>query len=297
MKNSFIILGIGEILWDIFPDSRKLGGAPANFAFHAHQLGAEAYPVSRIGADFLGKEILETLKKLGLNRDLIQVDPAKPTGTVTVTIGADKKPSYMININTAWDFIDFDKKTAGKARQADAVCFGSLCQHSVKSRKTIIEILRTTKHDCIKIFDINLRQKFYSKKNISLSLQLSDVLKLNEDELSVLADLYGIKGSQSATLRKIFYSFKSIRLIALTRGHNGSILSTPSHIAVHKGFSARVVDTVGAGDAFTAALAMGMLKGDPLETINEAANRIGSFVCSRKGATPELPENLRKIFG
>lgn len=289
--SDFTLVGLGEILWDILPGGKQLGGAPANFAYHAQALGAQGVVVSCVGDDLSGKEISARLDQLRLTRDYIALDKEHPTGTVTVQLDKDGKPDYTIHENVAWDFIPSDSALAELAGQANAVCFGSLCQRSAVSRKTIGEFLQATKRDCIRVFDINLRQSYFNRETIHNMLQLSDVLKLNDEELSVVAELLRMSGSETDTLSQLTDTY-ALRLIVLTRGANGSRLFGQGGDSSHHGFAADVADTVGAGDAFTAAITLGLLHDRPLDAINEQANRLAAFVCSQRGATPKLPNSL-----
>jgi fructokinase len=285
------LLGVGEILWDMLPAGKQLGGAVTNFAFHAKQLGAEAAVVSAVGEDALGREILDRLKQLGLPGDFLAVDSAHPTGTVDVTLDASGKPTYIIHENVAWDFVPWTPALAPAARRADAVCFGSLAQRSPVTRKTIHDLLAATRCECLRVFDINLRQSFYSAQIIESSLQQANVLKLNDEELPVVAKLLGITGDDESILRALIRRYK-LRLVALTRGPIGSTLMTPDASHTHPGIATTVADTVGAGDAFTAAIVIGLLKHTPLETMNNQANRLAAYVCSQPGATPSLPKGF-----
>lgn len=293
-KEQFTVVGLGEILWDMLSDGKKLGGAPANFAYHAQQLGAEGVAASRIGNDELGAEILSSLDELGLGKEYITSDNEHRTGTVTVQLDQDGKPNYTIHENVAWDYIGFDSKLAALAEKTDAVCFGSLCQRNEVSRNTIQKFLKATKSECLRIFDINLRQSYFSKEIIQNSLNLSNVLKLNDEELPVVAALFQITGDPTDMMTAIAEQFDLLS-IALTRGEYGSLLYRNGEISSHSGIYTRVVDTVGAGDAFTAAIAMGLLKKQELDAINGRANLVASFVCSQSGATPKLPESLLKV--
>ncbi len=282
------LIGIGEILWDLLPTGRKLGGAPANFAYHVKVLGANAAVISAVGEDEAGRDILQALNRLGVNSTFIVRDHRHPTGVVTVDIDPQGVPAYCIRENAAWDFISFHPEMMTLAQRADAVCFGSLCQRSGESRSTILKVLGATRKQCRRIFDINLRQAYYSPSVIEQSLQLSNVLKLNDEELNVLAEMFGLGGSTAIRISQLFRMYP-LELIALTRGRHGAVLYTPSAISECGGFPVSVVDTVGAGDAFTAALALGILSGASLDTINHRACRLAAFVCSQPGATPEIP--------
>lgn len=290
-KNNFTLVGIGEILWDMLPDGKQLGGAPANFAYHAQALGGRGIVVSCIGDDELGREIIRQLRELGLDRRYITVDKNYPTGTVEVQLDKKGVPNFTIHENVAWDFIPLNPDLLNLARRTDAVCFGSLCQRSEKSRKTIQSFLTATRPDCLRVFDINLRQRYFDQEIIQTMLGLSNVLKLNDDELKVVANFLSINGSETDILSRLTERY-SLQLIALTRGTSGSRLYAQGENSNHPGFPAKVVDTVGAGDSFTAAMTLGLLHGKALDRINEYANRVASFVCSKSGATPKLPDSI-----
>jgi len=290
-ENSFTLAGLGEILWDMLPAGKQLGGAPANFAYHAQALGAKGVVVSCVGDDELGKEILSRLGGLGLDCRFIAVDKAHPTGTVTVKLDENGKADFTIHENVAWDFIPLDTGLLELAAQTDAVCFGSLCQRSEVSRDTVRRFLQATKPDCIRVLDINIRQSYYNKDIVHTMLQVSDVLKLNDEELPVVAELLDMTGSETNIFSQLTERY-ALRLIALTRGASGSRLYGRGEDSNHPGFPAQVADTVGAGDSFTAAMTLGLLQGKELDRINEDANRVASYVCTQSGATPKLPDGL-----
>jgi len=294
-KRKFILVGLGEILWDVLPDGKQLGGAPANFAYHAQALGGHGVVVSCIGDDNLGKEIMSRLEKLGLDCSYIAVDKDHPTGTVGVELDEKGVPNFTIHENVAWDFIPSNPDLLDLAAEVDAVFFGSLCQRCEGSRNTVRSFLQATKPECIRVFDINIRQSYYSKDIVHDMLELSDVLKLNDDELPVVAGLLGITGSETDILSQLTERY-ALRLIALTRGPNGSRLYAQGEDSNHQGFPAQIADTVGAGDSFTAAMTLGLLNGKDLDTINEYANHVASFVCSQSGATPKLPDSLTQAL-
>jgi len=292
-----ILVGIGEILWDIFPSqdesvNKTFGGATTNFAYHAHALGAQGIPVSCIGSDTLGDDIMVHLQTLALTDDYIFRSPGYPTGTVTVTTDTDGNPTYTIQEQVAWDTIPFYPKLMELAESCDAICFGTLAQRSEASRETIQEFLHATRSDTLRIFDINLRQSFYSIKIIKQSLQAANILKMNSDELATISSLLSLTGNEKEIADQLLKHY-SLHIVALTKGCDGSILYSPENRSVHNGLKSTVYDTVGAGDAFTAALALGIIHGYDLERINEYANRVASFVCSCPGATPEIPEELQ----
>lgn len=290
----FVLVGLGEILWDMLPEGKQLGGAPANFAYHAQSLGGKGYVVSCVGNDELGGEILSVVEDIGLDKQHIAVDEKHPTGTVTIELDNEGKPNYVIHENVAWDFIPSNWSLMKLATEIDCVCFGSLCQRSEVSRETVRSFLGATKEKCLRIFDINLRQKFYSKEIVESMLGISNVLKLNNEELPVVSEILGIEGDQTKVLSELVARY-GLRLIALTKGAEGSRLYTVEEDSHCEGIApATIADTVGAGDSFTAAIAMGLLRGDGLEEINNFANRLASFVCTQNGATPRLPEDLIK---
>ncbi|MDF7825351.1 carbohydrate kinase [Pontiellaceae bacterium B12227] len=290
MKEIFTVAGIGELLWDVFPNHRRLGGAPANFAYHTHQLGAEAYPVSCVGADPLGNEIREQLRKLDVDSAHVVETAAYPTGTVDVVLSAGK-PTYEIHEDVAWDHISFSDDLREVAETLDAVCFGSLSQRSAESRKSIHAFLQSMPKGALKIYDVNLRQAFFSKNVVQESLELASVLKLSDEELPVLADYFELKGDtidQLMELRRLF----DLALIAYTRGPDGSLLLGKYEFDDFPGCEGKAVDSVGAGDSYTAAMCMGVLHGWPLNEVNLFANEVSTFVCMQKGATPILPAEL-----
>jgi fructokinase len=295
-RRKFVLIGLGEILWDMLPDGKKLGGAPANFAYHAQSLGAQGVVVSSVGDDELGKEILDCLDELGLEHKYIAVDKDHPTGTVTVELDENGQPDYTIHEGVAWDFVPADSGLSDLATQADAVCFGSLAQRCQVSRETVRWFLRRTKPDCIRVYDINIRQSYFDKQIIHEMLQLSNVFKLNDEELPVVADLLDLAGREEDVLSGLTEQYE-LRMIAVTRGAKGSCLYAAGKCHEHPGFETTVADAVGAGDAFAAAITLGLLCGTELEQINETANRLASFLCSQSGATPKLPESLAGRFG
>lgn len=285
-----VVIGLGEILWDVFPEGKKLGGAPLNFSHHCAQLGAEAYPVSAVGADADGVEIREILASKSLPDLHVQTDTAHPTGRVNVTI-RDGKPTYEILRDVAWDNIQFTPSLADLAARADAACFGSLAQRDSVSRHSIQAFLDAMRPGALRIFDINLRQDFYSREIVESSLRRANILKLSDEELPVLAAMFDLPGdapTQLHRLRKLF----DLRLLAYTRGGSGSLLLSASGSSDHPGLPTELVDTVGAGDSFTAAVCTGLLGRLPLDDINARANRVAAFVCSQAGATPTLPHHI-----
>ena len=292
MENKFVV-GLGEILWDMFPSGKVLGGAPANFAYQINSLGIIGLPISSVGSDMLGKEIVKLLSEKSLSTELIQINPNYSTGTVEVTLDDAGVPTYIIKQNVAWDNIAYTSELKNAAVKCHAVCFGSLAQRSEISRNTIMKFLSETSKDCIKVFDINLRQNYYSDSIIIESLQDATALKLNDEELEIIKDILGIYGSVESLISQIMDSYQ-IEQIALTMGGKGSYLYFPSEESFKEPEKITIVDTVGAGDAFTAGLVYGMLNELSVEKTHEIANNLASFVCSMAGATPTLDEELRK---
>lgn len=292
MNNKKIAVGLGEILWDLLPSGKVLGGAPANFAYHLNSLGITSYPVSAVGDDSLGIEIINSLNSNSLSTDYIQKNSKYPTGTVDVELDGSGKPVYKIHQNVAWDNINFEDNLGALAANCDAVCFGSLAQRSWTSRKTIIEYLSKTSENAIKVLDINLRQKYYSEEIINICLKSANILKLNDDELAVISDMLGYSGAEEYMLSKIQKDFH-LNVISYTKGSEGSFLILPDKSSFQEPEIVEVVDTVGAGDAFTAGLVYGLLNQLDLEHTHIIANRLATFVCSKKGATPKLSNEDR----
>ncbi|NQT94019.1 MAG: carbohydrate kinase [Lentisphaerae bacterium] len=289
------LIGLGEILWDLFPEGKQLGGAPMNFAYHAHALGAESVVVSRVGRDLPGDEILERLEALSLDVTLIQRDEEHATGTVTVDLDNAGKPTFTIHENVAWDFLAADAAAAAGVREADGLCFGSLAQRNPAARKTILSMVSSLPAGGLRVFDINLRQHYFSRDVVVDSLEAANVLKINDEELPVVAAMLDLEGDERDVMKRVADAYE-LRAVALTRGEGGSLILREDRFAEHPGFRVEVRDTVGAGDAFTAALTMGLLAGHEADRIGEEANRVASHACSLPGGTPPMPREFAEWF-
>lgn len=286
------ILALGEVLWDLLPSGKQLGGAPANFAFQCRCLGADARVVTRVGGDDLGREVLDQFRLMGLPTDTVQVDRAWPTGTVDVSLASDGQPCYTIRAGTAWDRIEADPVATSHAASADAVCFGSLAQRDEPSRRSIRSLVQTARPGALRMFDVNLRAPFIDPAVIECSLVLANALKLNDQELPVLAAMFGLPTDARSAIAGLARRF-DLALVALTRGSSGSLLFADGAWSDHPGVPVEVHDTVGAGDAFTAALVVGRLAGRPLDEINRHASEVAAYVCSQPGGSPALPDALK----
>ena len=288
-----VIVGVGEILWDVFPDGARFGGAPANFACHAAALGGDAYVLSRVGDDDLGHRALRELQQRGVKIDFVGTDSTRPTGTVNVTFDTNGVASYCFASDVAWDALAWSDELQTLAARADAVCFGTLGQRDRRSRDTIRRFVAATPGSCLRIFDVNLRPPFFDGSTIIEGVNLANVLKVNDEELPILADVVDTHGSEIEAIEHLAAAF-SLRCVAVTRGARGAMLFLDGHFFESPGQAVDVIDTVGAGDAFTAAMTVGLLRGEAPEDILRRATEVATFVCTQPGATPALPEHLRQ---
>lgn len=292
-----VIVGLGEILWDVFPDGPRFGGAPANFACSAAELAGETATVcmaSAVGRDDSGLEAIRQLQSHGVATEAVS-QSERPTGKVTVQVDAEGHASYEFAADTAWDCLKWSDELSELAGRTDAVCFGTLGQRSETSLQTIRRFVEATPESCLRMFDVNLRSPFWDDDVVRESLPLANALKCNEDELPVLAGLFGLAGSSEEMLRQLADRFE-LKLVAFTRGANGSLLLTGSGEASDlAGSQTQVVDTVGAGDSFTAALVLGQLNRIPLTDTHAWADRVAAFVCTEPGATPTIPNQLHLL--
>jgi len=295
------VVGIGEVLWDIFGEDKRLGGAPLNFAVHAAALGAAASIISRVGEDADGDAILAAVRQFGLPADAIQRDSSHPTGRVTVSIGSHGQPSFTIMENVAWDFLEETEVARSLVVAAEAICFGTLAQRSERSRTTIQSLLRAAaERGKVRWFvcDINFRQHYYCREVVQASLRFANLLKMNEDEVPILLRLLRTPGrGERERIRALMETF-ALDLVCVTRGERGCVIYSNSAYSEVAGYKVRVADTVGSGDAFTAALVMRLLAGDPPEAAADFANRVGAYVATQCGATPALDldaiQNMRR---
>jgi|SRR5579859_2067222 len=283
----FVTVGLGELLWDIFPEGRQLGGAPANFAYMTSLLRDDGIVASRVGDDELGTHAIQRLEQLGLSTTYIQRDNTHRTGVAQVKVDGTGQPSFEIAAPVAWDFFEWNPLWEALAKNADAVCFGSLAQRSPKSREATQAFLRHVGPEATRIFDVNLRQSYYSREVLADAAKNADIMKLNHDELPVVTQTIGYSYKQEAPAAEWLLAEFSLKLVCVTRGARGSLLVSEHAQDEHAGIPAVIGDTVGAGDAFTAALVYHYLRGATLREMNEGANLMGSWVASQAGATPE----------
>lgn len=292
-----VVVGLGELIWDMLPAGKQLGGAPTNFAYISSLLGHPSIVASRVGSDALGREAVERLRRMRLNTEYLQLDENHPTGTVGVSVDERGEALFQMNECSAWDYLEWTDEWKELASRADVVCFGTLGQRERQARETILRFLERMRLDALRIFDVNLRHTFFTTEMLQESLGLATMVKLNQDELKTITHMLRLEELDEVALAHQLIERFKLALVAITRGEHGSILITSEAATAHPGFRVEVVDTIGAGDAFTAALAHFYLRGAKLEIISEAANRMGSCVASRAGATPELStETLEEMF-
>lgn len=291
MENT-IVVGMGEALWDVLPEGKKIGGAPANFAYHVSQFGLNSRVVSAVGDDKLGMEILDNFREKKLNA-MVEIVPY-PTGTVQVELDAEGVPCYDIKEGVAWDNIPYTPALEDLAKHTKAVCFGSLAQRSVVSRDTINRFIDAMPaEDTLKIFDINLRQGFYTKEILCDSMRRCNVLKINDEELVTISRIFGYPGIDLQDKCWILLAKYNLKMLILTCGTNGSYVFTPGVVSFQETPRVPVADTVGAGDSFTAAFTSAILSGKPVQEAHRLAVEVSAYVCTQSGAMPELPQILK----
>lgn len=287
-----VVVGMGEALWDVLPEGKKIGGAPANFAYHVSQFGLSSCVVSAVGDDALGKEIIENFTSKGLNQLIAEVP--YPTGTVQVEIDQAGVPQYEIKENVAWDNIPYTEALENLAKKTKAVCFGSLAQRNVVSRETISRFLDAMpRHDdSLVVFDVNLRQGFYNKEILCNSMKRCNILKINDEELVTVSRMFGYPGIDLQDKCWILLGKYNLKMLILTCGINGSYVFTPGNVSFQPTPTVEVADTVGAGDSFTAAFIASILRGKTVAEAHSRAVQTSAYVCTKKGAMPVLPEEL-----
>ena len=285
------IIAIGEIVWDCLPAGKQLGGAPLNFAFFAKELGAQAYAVSAVGNDELGDETLQVASATGVNLDFVQRNDL-PTSRVLVTLDDKGIPQYEIVEGVAWDYIECPDSALELVRDASVICWGSLAQRTEKSRQSVLSMLSAAPASCLKVFDINIRQHYYSLEVIKDSLDYADILKLNEDELPLVAEMLGIAGSEDAVISEIIDRY-SLKYVVYTHGADFSRVYGAEGLLSHQDTpKVTVADTVGAGDSFTAVLVTSLLHGRDVTVAHALAVEVAAFVCTQNGAINSLPEHI-----
>ena len=295
MKNE-IVVGIGEALWDVLPEGRKLGGAPANFAYHVSQFGLESYIVSAVGDDALGKEITDKFTEKKLNH-MVETVPY-PTGTVQVELDPNGVPQYEIKEDVAWDNIPFTPQIEALAKRTRALCYGSLAQRNEVSRQTInrfIDAMPKT-DDTLIIFDVNLRQRYYTKDVLDASMRKCNVLKINDEELVTISRMLGYPGTDLQSKCWILLGRYNLKMLILTCGVNGSYIFTSGNMSYLSTPQVEVADTVGAGDSFTATFTSSIIKGLGVAEAHRRAVNVSAFVCTQHGATPVLPKEFTEDF-
>lgn len=290
--NENYVVGIGEVLWDVLPEGKKLGGAPANFACHVSRFGLNGLVISAVGKDKLGDEIINVFNQKRLEYQLEKTD--FPTGTVEVTLDNAGVPQYDIKENVAWDNIPFTEGIRQIASRTQAVCFGSLAQRSQNSRRSINAFLDSMpdSEDSLKVFDINLRQNFYSEEIVRESLSKCNILKINDEELLIVKDLLSLRGRSQEELCNELMALGNLRMLILTCGTKGSMVFSQEGISVLGTPTVQVADTVGAGDSFTAAFISSLIKGKTVREAHQTAVNVSAYVCTQQGAMPPLPKSL-----
>jgi fructokinase len=296
-----VLVGIGELLWDLLPEGSHLGGAPANFAYIAASLGATGIVGSRVGDDELGREALAGLQRCGVDDSFVQTDAVHRTGSARATLASDGSAGFEIAQDVAWDYLQWTPELAKLAGQADAICFGTLAQRSPASRETIRWALGCSRPECLRILDVNLRVPFPSSEILEDSLRRANVLKLNNAELAFVLRACKLPSVPEADAARMLQRHFDFQAVCITRGARGSIIAFEVKTVVHPGVVVEVVDTVGAGDAFTAALAVQLISGSAAERVSEAANQVGAWVASQAGAMPVSNDSgwqrVRALYG
>lgn len=286
-----LVVGLGEVLWDMLPEGRKIGGAPVNFAYHAGQFGIDTMAVSAIGNDKLGEDTIAEMNGKHLNHIFPSVP--YPTGSVQVSLDEKGVPAYDIKENVAWDNIPFTNEIESVARSCRAVCFGSLAQRNAVSRSTIRKFIESTPSGCIRIFDINLRQNFYTSNVIRDSLELCNILKINDEEIMLVSRMFNYDSSNIENVCRTIMEDFSLEMVILTCGTKGSYIFTKDDVSFMPTPKVNVADTVGAGDSFTGSFCAAILRGLPVAEAHKKAVEVSAYVCTQNGAMPEIPESMK----
>lgn len=286
-----LVVGLGEVLWDMLPEGRKIGGAPVNFAYHAGQFGIDTMAVSAIGNDKLGEDTIAEMNGKHLNHIFPSVP--YPTGSVQVKLDEKGVPAYDIKENVAWDNIPFTNEIESVARSCRAVCFGSLAQRNAVSRNTIRKFIESTPSGCIRIFDINLRQNFYTSNVIHDSLELCNILKINDEEIMIVSRMFNYDSSNIENVCRTIMEDFSLEMVILTCGTKGSYIFTKGGVSFMPTPKVNVADTVGAGDSFTGSFCAAILRGLPVAEAHKKAVEVSAYVCTQNGAMPEIPESMK----
>ena len=286
-----LVVGLGEVLWDMLPEGRKIGGAPVNFAYHAGQFGIDTMVVSAIGNDKLGEDTIAEMNGKHLNHIFPSVP--YPTGSVQVSLDEKGVPAYDIKENVAWDNIPFTNEIESVARNCRAVCFGSLAQRNAVSRSTIRKFIESTPSGCIRIFDINLRQNFYTSNVIRDSLELCNILKINDEEIMLVSRMFNYDSSNIENVCRTIMEDFSLEMVILTCGTKGSYIFTKGGVSFMPTPKVNVADTVGAGDSFTGSFCAAILRGLPVAEAHKKAVEVSAYVCTQNGAMPEIPESMK----
>lgn len=286
-----LVVGLGEVLWDMLPEGRKIGGAPVNFAYHAGQFGIDTMTVSAIGNDKLGEDTIAEMNGKHLNHIFPSVP--YPTGSVQVSLDEKGVPAYDIKENVAWDNIPFTNEIESVARSCRAVCFGSLAQRNAVSRNTIRKFIESTPSGCIRIFDINLRQNFYTSNVIRDSLELCNILKINDEEIMLVSRMFNYDSSNIENVCRTIMEDFSLEMVILTCGTKGSYIFTKGGVSFMPTPKVNVADTVGAGDSFTGSFCAAILRGLPVAEAHKKAVEVSAYVCTQNGAMPEIPESMK----
>lgn len=298
MKKRALMVGVGELLWDLLPSGKVLGGAPSNFAYMCRVLGNEGIVASRVGDDVMGRAARDALLVRGLDASHIQLDAEHKTGTAQVVIDSDGQPRFTIADSVAWDYLQWTPEWEKISRVTDVVCFGTLAQRSQTAAQTIMQFLQQIPAEALRICDVNLRSPFYSLEALDRSLRCAQIAKLNEQELHKVAAMFQLKGSGEESLARSLLTGFELQLVCITRGARGSLLVSKTESVEHDGIKVKVADAIGAGDAFTACVAHSYIRGRSLDEISEMANRFASWVATQSGATPVVSEDkLHDIFG